>query len=43
MSNQDVSCFQKLVLSSKEFRCFAFVPTDSSRDSREGRPAGMLA
>ena len=43
MSNQDVSCFQKLVLCSKEFRCFVFVPTDSSQDSREGRPAGMLA
>lgn len=43
MSNQDVSCFQKLILSSKEFRCFALVPTDSSQDSREGYPAGMPA
>lgn len=43
MSNQDMSCFQKLVLGSKEFRCFAFVPTDSSWDSSEGCLAGMLA
>lgn len=43
MSNQDVPYFQKLILSSKELRCFALVPTDSSQDSREGCPAGMPA
>lgn len=42
-SKQEASSFQKLVLGSKEFRCFAFVPRDFSRGNGEGRLAGTLA